>query len=207
MIAGVVLAGGMSRRMGRNKLLLPLGGRPLLAHALAAMTGSEADEVWCVLGHESESVRAAMGEEAFPRPIGWVVNGAYASGRSSSIRAALAAIPGASEGVVFLPGDVPGVTAEDIDEVIRAFRRTGAPVAVATREDGTRSHPVLFGKELFPRLSSLEGDTGGRPIVDELWASAAKVPRPAGHAGDVDTVEDYGRALANPQFSPQGVGP
>ncbi len=61
MIAGVVLAAGMSKRMGRNKLLLPLGGRPLLAHALAAMGESEVDEVVCVLGYEAEQGEGAPG--------------------------------------------------------------------------------------------------------------------------------------------------
>ncbi len=135
------------------------------------------------------------------------MNEAFETGRASSIRAALACLPQVCEGVVFLPGDVPGVTAEDVDAVLRAFHLTGAPIAVATREDGSRSHPVLFRKDLFPRLSALEGDTGGQSILDDLWDSAAKISRPAGHAEDVDTEEDYQRALAHEPWCASGVGP
>lgn len=207
MIAGVVLAAGMSKRMGQNKLLLPLGGRPLLAHALAAMTESEVDEVVCVLGYEAERVKSVLAKEDLPRDVRWVVNEAFETGRASSIRTALACLPEGCEGVVFLPGDVPGVTAEDVDAVVSAFRRTGAPIAAATREDGSRSHPILFEKELFPRLSTLQGDTGGQSILAELWESTAKVPRPQRHMEDVDTDEDYRRALAHEPWCASGVRP
>lgn len=194
MIAGIVLAAGVSRRMGRNKLLLPLGGRPLGAYALSAMAGSCVDEVICVVGFEADLVRGAL-EPCARRPVRWVVNEEYASGRASSIRAALGGLSDAVAAAVFLPADVPGVTAGNVSAVAAAHHATRTPVVVTTEADGSPSHPVLFGRPLFARLSLLEGDTGGRALLEERWGEAVKVPRSGGDGSDVDTEEAYRLAL------------
>ncbi len=194
MIAGIVLAAGMSSRMGRNKLLLPLGGRPLGAYALCAMTGSCVDEVICVVGFEAHWVRGALEPHAH-RPVRWIVNEEYASGRASSIRAALGGLSDAAAAAVFLPADVPGVTAGNINAVAAAYHETRAPIVVTTATDGSPSHPVLFGRPIFARLALLEGDTGGRALLEERWEKAVKVRRTEGDGADVDTEEAYRLAL------------
>ena len=190
MIAGIVLAAGMSSRMGRNKLLLPLGGRPLGAYALRAMMDSEVDEVICVVGLESDMARGALEPHA-RRPVRWIVNEEYASGRASSIRAALGALSDAVEAAVFLPADVPGVTAQNINALLAAYGQTHAPVVVTLEPGGARTHPVLFHRSLFPKLAELEGDQGGQALIEACWSEAAKVRRTDGDVADVDTEEAY----------------
>lgn len=192
-IAGIVLAAGASRRMGRNKLLLPFRGRPLVCAALDAVTGAGARPVICVLGQDSEPVRAALANERWRSPVCWAVNPDAASGRASSIRVGLASVPQACAAALFMPGDVPGVRAQDVEAVIARFRLTGASVVIATESDGNRSHPVLFARSLFPRLRRLRGDTGGQGIVRELWECAEKVARTPPPLFDVDTQDDYDR--------------
>ena len=192
-VAGIVLAAGASRRMGCNKLLLPFRGRPLLCAALDAVTGGGARPVICVLGRDSEAVRTALAREQWPSPVCWVVNPDAASGRASSICVGLDSVPEACLAALFMPGDVPGVRARDVERVIARFRLTGAPVVAATESDGNRSHPVLFARSLFPRLRHLRGDTGGQGIVRELWECAEKVARAGAPLFDVDTQDDYDR--------------
>ena len=78
MIAGLVLAAGTSSRMGRQKLLLPLGGRPLVAHAVdAALRAGCLEDVVVVVGRDAEDVERAVGRG----PTSWRCPGTSARGR------------------------------------------------------------------------------------------------------------------------------
>ena len=92
-VTAVLLAAGTSTRMGGvNKLLLPVGGMPLVRRSVETLLRASVGEVVVVLGHEAERVRAAVGA----LPVRCVVNAAYASGMTSSIQAGVrAAAPGA----------------------------------------------------------------------------------------------------------------
>ncbi len=177
------------------KLLLPYKGRPLLCHALEALSAAGAAPVLCVLGFRSEAVLRAVRSCSPSRPIRFLVNPAYASGRASSVRLGLEALPESCEAAVLLPGDMPLVRPQDVRAVLERFEKSGAPLVVAVDEAGQRAHPVLFARRLFPRLSGLQGDESGQAIIRELWESAEKVLTP-GHCGlDVDREEDYRHLL------------
>lgn len=195
-VGGVVLAAGRSTRMGAMKLLLPYGGRPLLLSALESMSDSGAAPTLCVLGFRSGETLDALRACAVPAKIRFLVNREYASGRASSVRHALEALPEDSEAAVFLPGDMPLVRSSDVAALIERFERTGAPVVVAVDEAGRRAHPVLFARRLFPRLAGLTGDESGHAIVREHWDVAEKTPIPRNRVLDVDREEDYRRLIA-----------
>ena len=59
-VAAVVLAAGSSTRMGRNKLLLDLGGETMVRRAVRAAIGAGVDQVVVVLGHDEPLVRAEL---------------------------------------------------------------------------------------------------------------------------------------------------
>ena len=79
-ISAVLLAAGASRRLGRNKLLLEVGGRPVVRRAAAALLGAEVSEVIVVTGHEAEAVRRALGG----LDVRLVHNPAFADGQAAS---------------------------------------------------------------------------------------------------------------------------
>src|SRR5262249_53110312 len=102
-IAAIILAAGQSSRMGAQKLLLSLGGRPLVAYAVAVACGSAADPVLVVLGREAEQVAEVL-------PLGrhmTVTNPDYASGMASSLRVGLAPLPEATTRALVLLGHPP----------------------------------------------------------------------------------------------------
>ena len=195
MIGGILLAAGQSTRMGRNKLLLPHLGYPLAAHALSALAASKVSPVICVLGWEADTLREALGQAKGAQRVRYVLNEGYTEGRASSIRKGLEALPPHCEAALFLPADLPMVTAEDIDRVVEEYERTRAPVVVVTDPGGKRTHPVLFAKSFFPKLMALKGDRGGRDLILLHWESAAKVIRTGPNVFDVDTPEDYQRLV------------
>ena len=185
-VHGLVLAAGGSTRMGQAKMLMPLGGMPLVAYALQPLLGAGLSRVVAVLGAEADAVRAALPDDPRIVPI---VNPSWGTGMASSLRAGLAACASADAVLVVL-GDQPSVTAAAVARVLA--EAPGRPLVVATHGDRI-VHPMLFGRELFPELEALEGDVGARAIVSRHLGRAARV---AGEAPrDVDTPGDYRSAL------------
>jgi molybdenum cofactor cytidylyltransferase len=193
--AGVVLAAGSSRRMGRPKQLLPVDGRPLLEGVVARACASRLDEVVVVLGANAEAITAAVGLGRARA----VVNPDHASGMSSSLRAGLAALgPGVDRAVVIL-GDQPAVSVALLDELLDLQARSGLPAA-ALSFGGLLHPPVVLRRELWGDLAELEGDVGCRALIrarPELVA-ALPVSEDARHPVDVDTPEDYRRLVGGP---------
>lgn len=219
---GVVLAAGLSMRMGAlgQKLLLPLRGVPLIAHVAGAALASRLAEVVVVVGPEPERLRAAL--PADPR-LRVVENRRHAEGRSTSIRAGLAAVEArapAAPGVVFLLGDQPLMSAALIDAVIAAGEAQdaggtvgtpAAPLVVPTLPGATGSaakgNPLLFRRPLFDALRALTGDRGALVLIEARWGEAALVPvdDPSTQVR-VETPEDYRRLLERAERAALGGG-
>jgi CTP:molybdopterin cytidylyltransferase MocA len=185
MIVSIVLAAGSSTRMGRPKMLLPLGDRTVLAAAVQPHLDAGVDRVVVVLGDRSGEVIAKAGIAADPR-LRVIVNAEWAQGMSSSIRRGLAEAADADAALIAL-GDEPGLAAERIRRLIRAWR-PGVPVVVPV-QDGRAGHPVLFDRGLFGELAALTGDVGARELVRRHWDAATTIE--AAPLADLDTEADY----------------
>ena len=187
LVTAIVLAAGRARRMGSQKLLLPVDGRPMIERVVEAAMGSTAVETVVVVGCEADQVRAAL--TGYPARI--VENAGYQLGMSTSLRAGLAAARPDCEAAIFILGDQPFVASSLIDEVIARHARSGSPI-VRPAVDGKPSHPVLMGAALFSEIMALEGDLGAREILArhsrEVDLLAVADPL---FALDLDTPEDY----------------
>ncbi len=174
-VAGIVLAAGASRRMGRFKLLLPWRGRPVLDHVLRAVRASALDSRILVLGHEAAAVRGALHLADFTV----LENPEYLAGQSASMRVGLLAAPAACTGYLFLLGDQPEITPAFIDELIARHTQAPEKILVPT-VGGQRTSPVLFPAALREELLAVTGDQGGRPLLaahpDLVWSVAVEDP-------------------------------
>jgi molybdenum cofactor cytidylyltransferase len=186
----VVLAAGRSSRAGGvNKLLAPLGGDPLIAHAVDAALASRAATVVVVTGHQAPRVRAALAG----RDVRFAHNRYYARGLSSSLRRGLVSLDPAFEGALVCLGDMPWVRAADLDALIAAFARTDRPICVPTR-GRRRGNPVLWPARHFAALRALQGDVGARSLLRRYAREVVRVPMSdAGVTRDVDTPADLVR--------------
>ena len=188
MISGIILAAGAAERMGRQKLLLNLNGKPVLQWVLEAALSSELDEVVCVVRELKE---IQQGISLKHEKLGWAVNERAAEGQGTSVIAGLKAINPQSEAALFLVGDQPLVKRDLIDGLIDLFRKTAALIVAPTFQGQTRN-PVLFRRDLFPELLKLTGDRGGRRLIEKYkdktvfleWKEEAPFL-------DVDRWEDY----------------
>ncbi|TPE53199.1 nucleotidyltransferase family protein [Amaricoccus solimangrovi] len=186
----VLLAAGAGRRMeGRDKLLEPVEGRPLLATLVARARASAAREVLVVLPPGAAARRAALAGLA----ARIVEAPDHAEGMGASLRAGVAALAPDAGAVIVMLGDMPEVTAAGIDALIAAHR-AGAAICRAVEpgvaSGGAPGHPVLFDRRFLPALAASAGDAGARALIRAEGPRVVAVPL-AGAAVDLDTPADW----------------
>ncbi|MFN8109440.1 MAG: nucleotidyltransferase family protein [Thermoleophilia bacterium] len=189
-VAGVVLAGGASSRMGRPKQLLQVGGRTLLQRAVDALLEGGVQEVVVVLGADAAEVITGLGAHPGVRTV---MNSAHATGQSSSVRAGINALDDGVDAAVMMVSDRPYVTADAVREVVRAAADSPEhEVAIAQYTDG-QGHPVLLRRAIWPQLMLLRGDVGARAVLP--MAHVLPVPVPDHMPRDVDTPDDLSEVV------------
>lgn len=184
----LILAAGASSRMGgRDKLLEPVSGRPLL-RLVAERALSTGAPVLAVLPPD----RPAREEALAGLDLRKVVAGDAAEGMAASLRAGIAALPPDAPAAMILPADMPGITGEDLSTMLKEWAGTPGMILRGATAEGDEGHPVLFPADLFPALLALTGDEGGRSILKAHRARLRPVPLPGNHAVlDLDTPEDW----------------
>jgi molybdenum cofactor cytidylyltransferase len=195
-VAGVLLAAGGSTRMGANKLLLEMGGEPLLRRAAGAALAAGLAPLVVVLGHEADLAKAAL--EGLPCRT--VHNPDHAAGQGTSLRAGLAALPVEVAAAVVLLADMPLVTAGMIAALAERYRSSTAPL-VLSDYGGVAAPPTLYDRALFAELDA-PGDRPGQQVVARHRAAALSVAFPAEALADVDLPDDLARLCARPRSTP-----
>jgi molybdenum cofactor cytidylyltransferase len=190
-VAGLVLAAGLSTRMGANKMLIELGGRSLVHRAVATALAAGLDPVLVVVGHERERVQEElMGLRCKP-----VFNPDYARGIHSSLKAGIEALPAETQAAVVLLGDMPLVRSEMVRALVDAFRRGSAPLAISLYGEVV-APPIVYARSLFPELREIDGDGCGKRVVKHHRAEALELRWPEETLTDLDSPEDVERVRA-----------
>jgi molybdenum cofactor cytidylyltransferase len=185
-IAALVLAAGQARRMGSNKLVAELGGKPLVRHVVEAALASQAASVTVVSGHEPDRLAEALAGTG----VRIVHNPDYASGLSTSLQRGLAALPADVDGALVLLGDMPRVSTAAIDRLIAAFSPLEGRALCVPTWQGKRGNPLLFAKRYFAEVQAIDGDQGARLLLSEHPDAVAEVAMPDDAVlTDVDTPE------------------
>jgi molybdenum cofactor cytidylyltransferase len=187
MIASIVLAAGFARRMGRQKLLLELRGKPVVRWSVEAVLPHVGDLV-VVTGQDDDGVRAALEGLA----VRFAVNPRPQAGQGSSIAIGMAALKPWTAAVLIALGDQPRLPEGVIAALVRAREQSGHAVTAPIYR-GVQGTPVLFGAEVFGELGALEGDAGARSVVQARPERVARVVVDAPMPLDIDTPEDYAR--------------
>jgi CTP:molybdopterin cytidylyltransferase MocA len=189
-VGAVVLAAGAGNRMGGEKLLLEIGGQPMVRHVVAAASNGGCHLVHTI--YASEEVREAISKDAVA-----VFNPRANSGQASSLQAGLRSMPEQVAAAMVLLGDQPLVGSRTVRLLLQAWRAEGACPAIAADYESSQSSwqpPVILDRSLWPDLLELRGDEGARAWLQARPEVMATVPA-AGRSDDVDTPEDYARIV------------
>jgi molybdenum cofactor cytidylyltransferase len=190
-VAGVVLAAGLSTRMGTNKMLLEVGGRTLVRRAVSTALAAGLDPVLVVVGHESARVEKELsGLRCTP-----VLNPEYARGIHASLKAGIAALPEDAQAAAVLLGDMPLVSVRMVRALVDAFRRGSAPLAISVYGEVV-APPIVYARSLFPELRSIDGDGCGKRVVTQHRAEALELRWPEETLTDLDSPQDVERVRA-----------
>lgn len=187
-IAVVLLAAGASRRMGgRDKLMEPVFGEPLLRLSARAAVASRAGLVVVVLPslvHPRMAALDGLSLKICAAP-------AHAEGMGSSLRYGMGALPKTCKAVIVALADMPQVAAEHYNALIEAYMADAdAGIFRAAASTGQMGNPVLFDARYFNELKALRGDRGARELLASSHVIA--VPTPGmGAVLDLDTPEDW----------------
>ena len=139
MIYAMVLAAGRSRRMGAQKLLLPLGDRPVIARIVDEVLSSPVDRVFVIVGPDGNGIAEALAGQC----VDFVTNPDAEGEMLSSVRCGLRAMPEDCTAVLVVLGDQPGITADVVAMLVQAFQTSGRGIVVPIY-GGRRGHPLLL---------------------------------------------------------------
>ena len=177
----VIMASGLSRRFGANKLLADFCGQPMLCRAFAATAAPSISARIVVT--RSEEVQALCRAQGVPVLLHSL------PGRNDTVRLGLSALleqlPELS-GCMFLPGDQPLLRRESVGMLVDFYREHPEHIA-ALGHDGVRGNPCLFPARLFPELLALQGDHGGNQVIRRHEEDLLLWEVPAPELTDVDT--------------------
>lgn len=201
MIAAVVLAAGLSSRMGgRPKGLLPFDTRDtFVTRIVRTLNEAGVDEVVVVVGHEGARVAASVAASGLAARV--LTNPDYNLGQFTSVLTGLSAVDRPEvDGFLLALVDAPLFSADTVRQVVARFEAVHAPVVRAVR-GSEHGHPVLIARTLFDALRSTDPAHGAKPIVRGHVSAAGDVEvDDPGAFIDIDTPEDYERFIGS---SPQ----
>lgn len=154
-VAGIVLAAGESRRMGRLKALLPFGNRTVIEQVLHPLLQSDLVSITVVLGHRAEEIAAVL--KALP--VHLVTNPYYRDGMTTSVQAALRHITPRPDAYLLALVDQPQLGITPVQRVLTAFNQTDKGLVIPTW-NGKRGHPIILAARYRQEVLTLGPDQG-----------------------------------------------
>lgn len=157
MISVVIMASGFSRRMGKDKLIMDVCGKPMIARVIEAALEADVGKV-SIVSHSSQvfDIASAYSADVIDNPWAFL-------GQSAGIRLAIEELM-PKEAVLFMAGDQPLINPLSIQGIVARFRDE-RPDIVASSWKGQRVLPTLFSSALNVELLTLSGDRGGRDLI------------------------------------------
>lgn len=182
-ITGVIMASGFSRRMKRDKLLLKLKGKPLIEHVIDACVNSKLSEV--IIIYRTDEVKTISEKFNIKR----VFNSDAKEGQSASIKLGIDNASSTTRGIMFIVGDQPYLDTHTIDLLVDEFEKGNIVIPVYGEKSG---NPVIFPRDVLVDLKQLQGDVGGKEIINK-YLDKVKYVEVENHlvGKDMDTLEEY----------------
>ncbi|MDX2140273.1 MAG: selenium cofactor biosynthesis protein YqeC [Chloroflexota bacterium] len=189
--AALVLAAGLSSRMGRSKPLLPWGERTVLEQVIGQLRAGLVTDIHVVTGAEHEAVAVV----AAGAGVAVVHNPNYAAGEMlSSLHAGLRALPDHVSAALVTLGDQPMIRASNVRKLLRTYAENKGGI-VAPSCNMKRGHPILIDRQYWDELLVLSPGSAPRDVINRHTDDIAYVETDDSVLQDIDTPEAYAAAL------------
>ena len=187
-VAAILLAAGLSRRMGaRNKLLLPVAGKPMVRHLAETYLSVLTTPLTVVTGFEADAVRNALAGLS----VAFAHNEDFAAGQQGSVAAGLTVAPDADLLLIGL-ADQPGLAPEDLMQLVQWHHANDLYKITVPKLGARRGNPIVIPRSLRPRLTENPERPGCMRLTRDEPDLVQCAPLPAdGFYADVDTPDDY----------------
>ena len=187
-----ILAAGMSRRMGKeNKLLKKINNNTILNQTLMNHIESKVNSINLILGHQKDIILKYIDQNN----IFIIENNNYESGMLSSILKINENISDETIGILISLADMPFVTSDDINKLIKIFNENNQKTICIPENKGKLGNPILLPKEIYKDLikdiSKLSSDKGLKKLILDKKYDYIKVSLSEGVTKDFDTLEDF----------------
>ncbi len=190
MITAIILAAGSAKRMGTQKLLLPFGNCTIVECVMRVVKASELFDDIVVVYRDS-----AVRETAEKLGIRTAMNLNAHMGLSTSVIAGVKSCNADTEAYMFFSGDQPLISEEWLEALTNEYKKSKEYIIVPLYRE-KRGMPTIFPASFRDELLSVEGDSGGRSIIEKHREKVVFVKNDNKAAGfDIDTSEDYESAL------------
>jgi molybdenum cofactor cytidylyltransferase len=191
-ISGLLLAAGLSTRIGEPKQLLPFGCSTMIETVVDNLLASKLNEVLVVIGHEAEKVKARIQH----KPVKIVFNPDYQRGMLTSAQCGVRLIFESADAFALFLVDQPFITSELIDRVIDAYAQTNRGIVLPSYHH-RRGHPVIFNRRYVADILALSQESEGvkslyGKYADDIHYVIVDTDRVL---RDIDYREDYEQAI------------
>ena len=196
-IHGLILAAGLSSRMGTFKPMLPLRGKTVIENSIDSMLLAGVEEIVVVLGYKGYVLESLFKASYMGDRLTVVYNQDYAeTDMLTSIKIGLKAIS-PCDAFFLLPGDMPVIDKETYLSLYAAAPKDRPAITFPTLQ-GYRKHPPLIDSDFIQGILAYEGDQGLRGFwklhEDSIHTLAVD---DQGCSTDLDTPKQYETCIRN----------
>jgi len=189
-IAALILAGGLSSRMGAFKPLLTLGGRLIIEDIISHFREAGIFDIIVVVGYQAGKIIPLLENQG----VRWAMNDHYDQGMFSSVQVGVRNLAGDCRAFFLSPADMPLVKPLTMKKLVAAYRE-GKWDVYHPCYGQRRGHPPLIAAALIPPILTFAEPGGLRALLSRYRGTSMDVAcEDSGILIDLDTPEDYERA-------------
>ncbi len=182
-IAGIILASGISRRFGTDKLLYKINGKYIISYVIENVNYSNLNEKIIVINNYDKY------KDIIPGNFKTVMNSDYLKGMAYSIVNGIKNVN--NNAAMIIPGDMPLINSSIINKLIEYFNENDYGI-VGLLDDNIIKSPVIFSKSYFSELLNLSGDQGGKSLIKKHLNDFHGININKNLLKDIDYINDIG---------------
>lgn len=187
MISAILLAAGLSTRMGSLKQLLPFGQKTIVEACVSNLRDAGITQITVVTGYQADRVERVL------QPLGvkCVRNRDYAQGMTSSVKAGILSLDSQCEATLLALSDQPHIPPALISKLLEYYFSSNRMI-VKPRYQGQSGHPIILNYRIFAEILNLNQDEGLHTLTRRYTQQTGYLETlEKAVVEDLDTEHDY----------------